>query len=901
MSTPRWLAAAVSLALVAYPRAFRRRFGDELKRDTIRTLDTSGTLGTFGTLFLSGLAERWSAIVRYWSWSTTTPHLYPPAGRHAMFWDTLRLDLRYAVRLALKTPAFSLLAVLALALGIGANSAIFTVVSGVLLRSLPYQAPDRLMMVWSDNTREGRPQYPMSPANYADLRDSVREVVTLTAFQSFITTNRLMTETVTETLHQVSVEPQMFGMLGRDAILGRAFTPDDTDTVLLSHGYWQRRFGGDQTILGRALNIDGASRTVIGVMPDDFVFPYQTMLGPDGFTRETGVDAWVPLHLATDPFANRGAGLVRDVHYLAVIGRLQDGVGEDEARAALNGVARQLEQAYPDTNRGIGTTVIPLHEQTVGNVRPALLVLLAGVGVVLLMACVNVANLMLARSLGRQRELAVRVALGAGRARLVVQSLVESLVLSAAGALIALLFVQWLVQGLVAIAPATLPRMHELRPDLTIVAFTAGIAALVGMLVGIVPALAASTPDVRLALQDTGRGTTGSPARRRMRNALVITEVALAVVLTVGAGLLMRSFSTLLAVDPGFRPENLLTLQMTLPDRLTSPEARQAFYDQMFERLEAVPGVTAVGGTTRLPLGSTSVTTTVVAEGRDVPPGEAPEVQFRRALHDYFEAMGIPLIRGRGFTNADAPGTPPVIVINETMARLVFGGEDPVGKRLRTGPSPTAAWLTVVGVIGDIHHTGLEHAPEPELYMPARQGPPVSPFLVLRTTGDPGALASSIRADLRQLDAGLAVFDIRNMEDVRTESMAARRFLLLLVSVFGALALTLAAVGVYGVMTLVVAERTAELGLRLALGAQPSAALRLVGLQAVTLAGTGVAIGLGLAYLLSPLLASQLFGITAHDPISLVGAPTFLLLTALLAALIPARKAMQVDVMEALR
>jgi putative ABC transport system permease protein len=818
-----------------------------------------------------------------------------------MSWDTLRLDLRHAVRLALKTPAFSLLAVLALALGIGASSAIFTVVSGVLFRPLPYQAPDRLVMVWTDNTREGRAQYPVSPANFEDLRDGVRDVVALEAFQSFISTSRLVAGSSTETLLQVTAGPGIFAVLGREAVLGRAFSPHDTDVVVLSHGYWQRRFGGDAGVLGRTLTIDTTPRTVVGVMPDDFVFPYQTMLGPDGFTRERSADVWIPLHLATDPFANRGAGLVRGVHYLAVVGRIADGATVAEARSALSGVARQLEQAYPEANRGMGVTVVPLHEQTVGQVRPALLMLLAGVGVVLLMACVNVANLMLARSLGRQRELAVRVALGAGRQRLVTQALAESLVLSLAGAAVALLFVHWIVQGLVAMAPAALPRMQELRPDLAIVAFTAGVATLAGMLVGIVPALAASTPDVRLALQDTGRGTTASPSRARLRGALVITEVALAVVLTVGAGLLMRSFAALLAVDPGFRPENLLTLQIDLPERLTTPEARQTFYDEMFERLDAMPGVTATGGTTRLPLGSTTVGTTVIVEGRDTPPGEAPEVQFRRALHRYFEAMGIPVLYGRGFTAADGPDAPPVVVVNETMARLLFAGDDPVGRRIRTGPSPTAAWLTIVGVIGDIHHTGLEHAPEPELYMPARQGPPASPFLVLRAAGDPALLGETVRAEMRQLDAGLAVYDLRTMMDVRADSVAARRFLLLLVSLFGVLALVLAAVGVYGVMTLVVAERTVELGLRQALGAPPSAALTLIGAQALTLAGTGIAIGLAAAYVLSPLLASQLFGVTAHDPASLLVPPAVLLLTALLAALVPARRAMRVDVMDSLR
>jgi predicted permease len=895
MTPPRWRSIAISLALLAYPRAFRRRFGAELKRDILRTS------GTMGALIVSGLAERWSAFARYAAWPTSSPHLYTPEGRHAMFRDTLRMDLGYAVRLAVKTPALSLLAVLALALGIGANSAIFTVVEGVLLRPLPYRDAGALVAVWNDNTRENRPFNPLSPANFVDVREGVRDQVALAAFQSFIVPSRLEAESGSETLLQVTLEPEVFPLLGRNAHVGRTLVPGETDAVVLSHGYWQRRFGSDSDVLGRVLNIAGLPRTVVGVMPADFVFPYQTMLGPDGFTRDQRVDAWLPLDLATDPFANRGAGLVRNVHYLAVVGRLAEGVTVDEARAAIAGVMGQLEQAYPDANRGLGATVVPLHEQTVGQVRPALLLLLAGVGIVLLMASVNVANLMLARSVGRQRELAVRVALGAGRGRLIAQSLVESLVLSAAGALVALAFVQWIVQGLVAIAPAELPRMQELRPDLRVVAFTAGIAALVGLFIGLVPALAASTPDVRLALQDAGRGTTASPSRRRMRSALVVSEVALAVVLTVGAGLLIRSFSTLLAVDPGFRSENLLTLQVTLPDRLTTPEARQAFYDEMFATLEALPGVTAAGGTTRLPLGSTSVSTSVVVEGRDVPAGEAPEVQFRRAVHDYFRAMGIPVLRGRDFTTADGPNAPPVAVVNETLARRLFPGEDPVGRRIRTGPSPNATWLTIVGVIGDIRHSGLDVPAEPELYVPARQGPPVAPFLVLRTATDPAELAETVRAALRRMEPHLSVFDIRTMEQVRATSVATRRFLLLLVGVFGALALGLAAVGVYGVTTLVVAERTAEIGLRLALGAEPAAALGLVVRQALTLAGLGVALGLVAAWLLSPLAASQLFGITAHDPLSLVAAPTVLLLVAVLAALVPARRAMRVDLMSSLR
>ncbi|HUU34853.1 MAG TPA: ABC transporter permease, partial [Vicinamibacterales bacterium] len=784
----------------------------------------------------------------------------------------------------------------------GANSAIFTVVNGVLLQPLPYGEPDRLMMVWSTNAREQKLQNVVSPANFIDLRDGVKEVAELEAFHSFIANNQMRTDEGPERVLTSSVGLRLFAVLEREPLIGRTFTADDTNVAVLSHGFWQRRFGGDQSILGRQLTIGDTARTVIGVMPESFVFPYQTMLGADGFTRSGSVDVWLPWVAERDPFANRGGIIVRSVHYLAVVGRLTNGASADALRDRTATIANRLAQAYPASNAGWGTSVVSLHEQAVGSVRPALLVLLAGVGLVLLMACVNVANLALARSLSRQRELAVRAALGAGRWRLIRQSLTESLMLAVAGSAVALLFVRWGVRGLLALAPATLPRLSEVEPDLTVFGVTLAAGVIVGIAVGLAPALAASRPDVREALQEGGRGTAGSAAARRARSGLVIGEVALAVVLTAGTALLLRSFSTLLAVDPGFRPDGLLTMQVELPARIDGNEARLAYYDELFERLRAIPGVIAAGGTTRLPLGSTSVTTSVNVEGRPRPEAELPEVQFRRAVDDYFTAMGISLRRGRGFTVADGPNAPRVCIINEAMAARLFPGEDPVGHRISTGPSPSPnTWMTIVGVIGNVRHASLDEVPAPELYISHRQGPPVAPFIALRTSLDPAALADTVRANVRQFDRSLALYDLRTMTEVRTESVSQRRFILVLMAAFGLLALVLAAVGVYGVTTLLVGERTREMGLRLALGAAPASVLRLVLGQVALMTGAGLAVGLILAWLLSPLLVSQLYGIQPADPMSLAIVAIVLMAVSLSAAAVPARRAMRADPLTALR
>jgi putative ABC transport system permease protein len=588
-------------------------------------------------------------------------------------------------------------------------------------------------------------------------------------------------------------------------------------------------------------------------------------------------------------------------HYLSVVGRLAPGVTVEQARQELITITGRLEQQYPDINRGLSANVVSLHDQAVGRVRPALVLLLAGVGFVLLMACVNVANLLLARSVARQKEIAVRTALGAGRTRLLGQMLAESLLLSTAGGLLGLGFVWVGVRLLVAMAPPELPRLSEIRPDLTIVLFTAAVSIAAGVLVGMAPALAAGRGDVQGALKDTSRGVAGGVMRRRLRAALVVGEVALAVLLTVGAGLLLRSFVTLLSVDPGFRPENLLTLQVQLPRRFSEPPARSAFYDELFARLDSLPGVVASGGTTRLPLGSTNVSTRVMVEGRSIAPGDMPEVELRRAVRDYFRAMGMPILRGRSFTAEDGPNAPSVSVINQTMARRLWPNEDAVGKHFKMGTNPQTRWTTVIGVVGDLRHAGLDVEPAAEFYIWYLQGPPVAPFLVVRTQSDPAALADTIRAELKSLEKDLAVYDMRTMTEVRAASVAERRFILVLAIAFGLLALTLAAVGVYGVMALVVSERTQEMGIRLALGAQPIQVLSLVVRQGLGLAGGGVLLGFGAALALTPLMAGQLFGVGATDPLTLAGVPALLLGVALLACVIPARRAMRVDPVTALR
>lgn len=823
-----------------------------------------------------------------------------------MFWDTLRSDVRHTLRLARKTPVAVALTVAALAIGIGATSAIVAVVDSVLMKPLPYAASERLVNVWSNAIRQDRPRNTISPANFLDFQRMNTTLEGLEGYFSFVTPLELVSDGPSEVVIGMTVSPGLFDLLGRTPMAGRGFRSGESAAeAILSHGFWQRRFGGDPSVIGRRIEISTLPATIVGVMPPDFTFPYGTMLGPSGFTRSTSIDMWVPMAFegplaAANRMLTPQGQIVRNVHWLGAIGRMKPGVTVEQVQADLETVARQLEQAYPETNSGWSVTVVPILDQTVGPIRAPLIVLLVGVAFVLLIATVNVANLVLAASVSRQKELATRLALGAGRRRLMQQALTEGLLLALVGGVAGVLLARWGVAGLVALAPADLPRLYEITADLRMVGAAAFITLGTGVLVGLIPALSASRVAPHAALQEHSRGAVGGSLRHRVRATLVVAEVALAVTLTIGAGLLLRSFVALLSTSPGFTPEQMLTWQMNLPDHVREvPEQRAAFYRTFFERMRSLPGVVSIGGTSRLPLGSTGLTSSVTVEGRGTPPAEWPEVQFRRIVGDYFETMGIPLLRGQAFDGTETPSSPPVCIINQALAARFFPGENPVGRQLRN--SQTGPPWTIIGVIGNVKHGALEEEPQPEMYVSAMQGPLLSPYIVMRTTADAASMIDLVRAEAIQIDKDLPIYRIQTMQAVRSESVAQRRFVLVLVGVFGALALLLAAVGVYGVMSLLVTERTQEVGVRLALGARPFQVLTMLVKHALGLALAGAAGGVAIAFALMPLLRNQLYAIQPRDPATLIAVPAVLIFVALVAALVPARRAMQVNPLDALR
>jgi putative ABC transport system permease protein len=906
---------AYAALLVVFPPRFRTRYGGGMReafREQYRRRSAGGRValawflaGTVLDVFWNATQERLSAAR---NWMTSSDADYAVAERseetRAMTFETFVMDLRYALRRFLRAPLFTSLAVGALALGIGGASAIFSIINGVLLKPLPYASPDDLVMVWSDNTRENRHEYPMSPANFLDYKASATTMRQVEAMFSFVTPASMRTDAGTEQVTTMFASPGMFSLLGRSAATGRAIVlSDSSGVVVLSDGFWTRRFGRDPAVVGSRIVLNERPFTILGVMPRDFVFPFKGMLGPSGFTTKLDVDLWTVL----DPsdrftqFNDANGRPQRNVHFLAVLGRLADGATPARARDEALTIAKRLEEAYPESNRGLRANVVPLHQQAVGQARAALMLLAAGVGFVFLLACVNVANLLLAQSVGRQKEMAVRAALGARRSRLLRQSITETLLLSGGGAAVGFILVHWTTSAFAAFAPGEIPRLENISPDGWVLAFTIIIALASGLLVGIVPALAASRTNVQGALVESGRGTSSGTGGRRARAVLVTVEIALAVILTVGAGLLVRSFVRLTGVDAGFSAERLLTLQVTLPAAISTPDARRDFYSRLFARLESVQGVQSVGGTTRIPLASTNVTSRVFVEGRSTGPTDTFEIDFRRAVHHYFRTMGMPILRGRDFNDTDGPSSPQVAIVNQTMARRLWGDDDPVGRKIRMGPADTAPWTEVVGVVGDVHHASLDLPPAPEMYVYYLGTPPVQPFLVLRTTGDPAAVAAAVRADLKNLDKDLSVYDLRTGNELRAAAVSERRFIVALASVFGILALSLAAIGVYGVMALMVTERAQEMGIRLALGADPARVLGLVIGQGLTLATIGIGLGVAVSLGLTPLMSNQLFGVGAIDPITLGSVTALLFAVSLLACAVPARRAMAIDPVTALR
>jgi predicted permease len=799
-------------------------------------------------------------------------------------------DSRYAFRILLKNRGFTAVAVLALALGIGANTAIFSVVNSVLLRPLPYRDPQRLVVLWENYQQRGGPEREwFSPADFKDFREQAQSFEHVAALLGWGPT--LTGQDEPEDLQGAAVSYDTFATLGVEPTIGRCFTADEDRTgaervVMLSDGLWRRRFGSDPAIIGKNLTLGGESYTVIGVMPRGFSFPILP-----------ATEVWRTF----TPTLGLLQGCDRDCVVLRVIAKLRPGVTLDSARSETSAIAARTAEQYPDTNKGVGSTVVPLHEQLVGDVRPAMLVLLGAVALVLLIACANVANLLLARAAAREKEVAIRAALGASRARLIRQHLTESLVLAAAGGAFGLLLAFWMVDVLVSFAPKGTPRLEEIAIDRSVLAFTFGIAMLTGLVFGMAPAVLSSRANLTSAMKEGGRDTSATSRGNRVRSALVVSEVALALMLLVGAGLLIKSFMNLRRVDPGFNPKSVLRVNVTLP-RTRYPERSQVaiFFKQLVDRVAVLPGVESVGAVSSLPLGGGGTDTTFAIEGRPQPEADRlPGAWYSKVTPDYFRAMGIRLLRGRVFTEADTADAPRVAVISETMARRYFSDEDPLGKRLLFGGGRDRR--EIVGVVADVKHFGLNLDPRPSMYFSEAQYAERGMSLVVRTPGEPMALAGAIRSEVWALDRDLAVSNVMPMDELVNTSLAEPRFVLLLLGLFAAVAMALSAIGVYGVVSYSVTQRSHEIGVRVALGAQMSDVLKLVVGQGMVLVGGGVALGLIAAFALTRVMESLLFGVSATDFTTFAATSLVLAAVALAACFVPARRATRVDPMVALR
>jgi putative ABC transport system permease protein len=822
--------------------------------------------------------------------------------------QTLWQDLRYGVRTMLKKPGFTLIVVLTLALGIGANSAIFSVVNGVLLRPLPYEESDRLVLLTEYATNFG--EMTLSYPNFTDWRaqNHVFEKIGVYNQQSY----NLTGSGEVERLRVAQMSADLFDALRVKATLGRIYTNDEDKpgaqlVVVLSHGLWQRRFGGDASIIGRTLTLSDRGYTVIGVMPPDFRFPSRA-------------EIWVP----AGPVSAQENWHSRGRHPgLFAVARLKPGVTLEQARADMTLVTAALEKQYPDSNQGHGATLIPLLENSVSNVRRTLYVLLGAVAFVLLIACANVASLALARATSRQRELAVRVALGASRGRIVRQMLTESVLLALVGGGAGLLVAQWGVAAILAISPqGAIPRVAEIRLDARVLLFTAAVSILTGIVFGLAPALQASRPDVQETLKETARSTTGR--RHWLRSGMVVAEIALTLVLLIGAGLLIRSFFRLQQVNPGFATESTLSFAMSLPEKNypdAEPDKRINFFNQVKEKIQALPGVQSVGLSSGLPLGNNGAQWSFNIIGQPILSlQQMPTMEFCVADIGYFETLRIPLLRGRFFNEQDSRthlrpedlrGKPPIgqwmaglrsIIIDEEFARRHFPGQDPIGKQVRLGRDSSDPAVTVVGVVGRVKMEGLrKNSDLVQGYFPFRQFPMSGMLFTMRTQLPSEQLIASVRRQVQAFDATQPVYEVRTLEQIRAESVAPERLNLTLLGVFGAVALVLALVGIYGVISWSVTQRTHEIGVRMAFGARTADVLRLVVGQGMKLVGTGVGLGLAGAFLLTRLMTALLFEVSATDPLTFLSIALLLVGVALLACYIPARRATKVDPMIALR
>jgi len=799
-------------------------------------------------------------------------------------------DLRYATRTLVKKPGFVLVAVVTLALGIGGSTAIFTVVNSALLRGLPYRSSNELYHLWE---RTPQKEFNRREFSYPDYQDYQQNSV-FTGLAGYTGGGAILSGSgEPESVPAARASANFFSVLGVDPIVGRTFQdgedkPGGPKVTVLTYGLWQRKFGGDPNAVGKQLTINGESYTVIGVLPQTFQFALRP------------ADLWLPYQPTPNQLSRRF------MHGTNLIGRLKPGVSANQAQSELSVIASRIEQQFKDSHAGTVATLVPLQEEVVGNVRPILFVLLAAVGFVLLIACANVASLLLTRSLARQKEVAVRSALGASRWRVIRQLLTESLLLSIVGGAAGLLIAYWGTPALVAVLPQSqlnaMPFLKSVQIDRSILLFSFGLSLLTGLIFGLAPALHSSSLDLNEVLKEGGRNTSAGVGYR-LRSAMVISEIALAVVLLIGAGLMMKSLFRLLQTNVGFKTENLLTMTIVLPaTKYTEDSQCIAFNDQLKERVQSLPGVANTGTVNILPLNSGN-TTRFIVEGDPVPPpGQEVEANIRTVNDTYFQTLGVPLLAGRMFDESDKTDGQDVVIIGKSVADKVFPGRDPVGRKIKYTALDSEA-LLIVGVVGDVKITGLDQAIKPVLYYPFRQSASIFANLVVRTKGDPTVLANAVRSEVRNIEPGAAILNVNSMDEMISQTPASfmRRFPALLISIFAAVALLLASIGIYGVVSYSVSQQTHFIGIRMALGASPADILKMVMKQGVVLALLGVGIGVTAAFGLMRLLRDLLFEVKTTDVSTFVFVSAVLFVVALLACFLPARRATKVDPLVALR
>jgi len=808
--------------------------------------------------------------------------------------QTLWQDLRYGARMLVKKPVFTLVAILTLALGIGANTAIFTVINAALLRPLPYEGAERLVVVATTMRRDTVEVRSTSYPDFVDWRDqnTVFERIAAHAATSFNLTSGAGPERVDGEL----VSADYFPLLRARAAFGRTFlpeedrAPDARRVALVGHSLWQRRFGGSAALLGQTIQLNDTDYTVVGIMPEGF----------RGVSDEAEI--WLPMMMVSSvrPVSILQA---RNQRWQGAVARLKPGVTLAQAQTEMDLIMRRSEQTYPDSNRNRGARVTPLQEQFFGDLQLTLWILLGAVGCVLLVACANVANLQLQRAAGRASEMSVRLALGATPQRLIRQLLTESLLMALIGGALGILLALWSVDFLIKLSPVTFPSFVKLTVDGRVLGFSLLISVLTGAMSGLAPALQAAKPALNESLKAGGRNASGGLGRNRLLGSLVVSEIALALTLLIGAGLMIRSLQRLQAVDPGFNAERLLTMRVSLPSQRYQRDQIIAFSQQLRDRLQALPGAQSVALSSDLPLGgSTSAGPIELEDRHEEPAGGEIRMYRHRVTPGFFSTLGIPLVKGRDFTADDHAQAPGVVIISEAMARRYWPNEDPIGKRLReTGQG--APWLSIVGVAGEVKYRGLPQNPntDPDVYFPLLQGQSGSLFLAIRSGIDPNSLVATVRGVLRKLDPDLPAYDVATMEDQVADQTTQSRLGAWLLSLFGVLALTLAAVGIYSVMAYAVEQRSREIGVRVALGARASDVLKMVIGQGMRLALLGVALGLGASLALTQLMKRLLFGVTAADPLTYGALALLLTLVALLACFVPARRATKVDPIIALR